>query len=336
MLHIRKWLLRFFIFTTLLALAALVGIGWLGAERLISPPRRGLQDYHQEILADPARFGLEVTTFHSAAATPCLMVTPAESPGAAYKARQIRTALRKRGVHVHPWGEIRGTVILLHGHSGRKEDHLPICERFCAAGFRCLLPDLPAHGDHPSAIATFGKNESQLIEAILDDAEVTFGFAKQPAFLFGISQGGAIALQTAALDPQRWIAVASAAAFSSLDRPIRKSAENFHRHLRPLAPINTFAVACGAWCRGGMWPADISPQHSAQHLTMPVMIIHGENDHFIPIEQGRQIFEAIPSEQKRFRPVRNAGHGRVLAEDAGNLYPEICEFFLSSLTPSTP
>jgi uncharacterized protein len=329
--RIRRLIIRIFVTLGIFLLLVLIGIGWIGSERLISPPRRGLQDYHREILAEPIRYGLSITAFTSASATPCLMVRPANSPGEAYKSRQLRASLTNRGVPLPAWGEIRGTVILLHGHTGRKEDHLPICERFCAAGFRCILVDLPGHGDNPSPIATFGKNEAQLIESIYEDAHITFGFPNQPALLFGVSQGGAIALQTAARHPERWTAVASAAAFSSLDRPIRHSAETFHAGLRPLAPVNTFAVECGAWCRGGMWPAKIRPSNDAVHLTMPVMIIHGEMDRFIGIDQGRQIFNAIPSNRKTFRAVKHAGHGRVLAEDAQNLYPEICAFFLKAI-----
>ncbi len=332
--RLRRFLNRLLVLLSIFLLLLLIGVGWFGSERLISPPRRGLQSYHREILAEPARYGLSVNAFTGASATPCLMVLPAASPGEAYRSHQLRASLTKRGVPLPAWGEIRGTVILLHGHTGRKEDHLPICERFCAAGFRCILVDLPGHGDNPSTITTFGKNETQLIEDIFEDAQVTFGFPDQPALLFGVSQGGAIALQTAARHPERWTAVASAATFSSLDRPIRHSAETFHARLRPLAPVNTFAVECGAWCRSGMWPTKIRPSHAARQLTMPVMIIHGEEDRFIPIDQGRQIFNAIPSHRKIFRPVKNAGHGRVLAEDADNLYPEICEFFLKSILPS--
>ncbi|MFC7336681.1 alpha/beta hydrolase [Haloferula chungangensis] len=331
--RLRRFLIRFLLSLSILILCALIGVAWYGSERLLSPPRRGLQSYHHEILDHPAHYGLSITSFTGASDTPCLMVLPATSPGEARKSHQVRAALSKRGIILPAWGEIRGTIVLLHGHTGRKEDHLPICERFCAAGFRCILVDLPGHGDNPSSIATFGKNEAQLVSDIMEGAQITFGFPAQPALLFGISQGGAIALQAAARHPERWDAVASAAAFSSLDRPILHSAETLHARLRPLASVNAFAVGCGAWCRGGMWPARISPLHAAQHLTMPAMIIHGEEDRFISIEQGRQIFDAIPSNSKMFRPVRNAGHNRVLAEDADNLYPDLCEFFLKAIAP---
>ncbi|MEM9238116.1 MAG: hypothetical protein AAGB14_15195, partial [Verrucomicrobiota bacterium] len=166
MRRLRIIFLRLLGLLLVLSLIALLAIGWLGSARLISPPRRALQDYHREILDDPARFGLSVTNFTSTGDTPCLMVTPTRKPKPAHKSRQLRQSLRTRGIEPPRWGEIRGTVVLLHGHTGRKEDHLPICERFVAAGFRCLLPDLPSHGDHPSNVATFGKNEAELIEDI--------------------------------------------------------------------------------------------------------------------------------------------------------------------------
>ena len=61
--------------------------------------------------------------------------------------RQLRAQLRTRGLALPVYGNVHGTLILLHARKGRKEDLLPVAERFAAAGFRCLIPDLPAHGE---------------------------------------------------------------------------------------------------------------------------------------------------------------------------------------------
>jgi pimeloyl-ACP methyl ester carboxylesterase len=313
------------VLVTVVVLAALVTIGWLGSGRLVSPDRRLLQDYHRERLERPADFGLRLTSYTGPGRTPCLLVEPA--PGG----RSDRSrALRGRLGHAPPWGEIRGTVVMLHGHGGRKEDHLPICERFCAAGFRSIVPDLPGHGDHPYPLATFGKRECAWVEALVDDAIDRHGLPDQPVFLFGISQGGAIALQTAARAPDRWAGVISISSFAALDRTIERSAANFDPRSRQLAGLGSFAVGCGSWCRAGYIPGEIRPAEAARKLTMPVMVVHGCDDRFIPISDAEEIVANIPTGTKRLRPVPGGGHGDVLAADAGRLYPEMCRFLIDA------
>lgn len=319
-------LVRFLVvLVTLLVLAALVTIGWLGSGRLVSPDRRVLQEYHRERLERPADFGLRLTSYTGPGRTPCLLVEPA--PGGP---SQRSRALRSRLPHAPPWGEIRGTIVMLHGHGGRKEDHLPICERFCAAGFRCLVPDLPGHGDHPYPLATFGKKECAWVESLVDDAKDRLAIPDQPLFLFGISQGGAISLQTAAKNPDRWAGVISVSSFAALDRTIERSAASFDPRTRQLAGLGTFAVGCGSWCRAGYMPGEIRPVAAARMLTMPVMLVHGSDDRFIPITDAEEIYANIPTEAKLLRPVPGGGHGDVLAADADRLYPEMCRFLLDA------
>src|SRR5207302_9521229 len=124
------------------------------------------------------------------------------------KGNKLRSQLQAQGLSVPDWGEVKATLILLHGHSGRKEDHLPVAERLCAVGFRCILIDLPGHGDHPAPFATFGFREAALPGEVLREAARRFAFKPEPAGLFGISQGGAIALQSAARPDEEWFAVA--------------------------------------------------------------------------------------------------------------------------------
>lgn len=317
-----------------LLLAALVVIGWKGSERLVSPARRGLQDYHRAILGKPDDYGLSVAPFTATGSTPCLLVTASARPGIATKSNLVRAELARRGVRLAPWGSEIGTVVLLYGHGGRKEDHLPICERFCAAGFRCLLLDIPGQGDHPAPTGSFGLHEAALVESVLADASRQFGFAPAPACLFGVSQGGAIALQTAALTPSKWKAVASVATFASLDRPVGQAAENLlPEPLRFCSPLAAFSVGCGTRIRAGFWPGDVRPVDAAGKLNQPVFIGHGDLDTYIGIDQARDIFAAIPASRKRFRVVSGADHNHVLSKGSHALYADLCQFFLAAVEP---
>ncbi|WP_367872277.1 alpha/beta hydrolase family protein [Luteolibacter sp. Populi] len=316
----------------LILFAVLFGVvGWLGSTRLISPQRRALEDYHRKILAEPDKYGLKVEAFTGPARTPCLLVTASRHPGEAEKSRILRKELKRRGVPLPAWGAQTGTVVLLYGHGGRKEDHLPICERFCAAGFRCLLIDLPGQGDHPARFGTFGVREAPLVEKVLEEAAAHFAFAPSPAFLFGVSQGGAIALQTGARHPEKWQGVASIATFSSLDRPVLRGAQQLTPAcLQFSCPLAALSVGCGARVRAGFWPGDIRPVAAAAKLTMPVFIGHGGADPYIGIDQAREIFAALPSARKQLRVVEGATHNQVLSKGSHTLYADVCQFFLEA------
>ena len=332
MKRLRRVFRVFAVLLLVLFAVAFAGTGWWGSARLVSPQRRALQDYHREILARPAEFGIEVAPFTAVDRTPCLLVTGTLEPGKAEKGRIVRDELRRRGVALPPWGAQLGTIVMFYGHSGRKEDHLPICERFCAAGFRCLLLDIPGQGDHPGTFGTFGLNESKLAAQVLAEAAARFNFSPSPACLFGVSQGGAIALQTAAREPSKWTAVASVATFASLDRPVLRSAEVLlPEQLHFCCPVAAISVGCGAKLRAGYWPADVRPVEAAAKLNLPVMIAHGDRDLYIGIEQAHEIFAAVPDRRKQFRVVTGGDHNRVLATGSHALYADLCQFFLKSL-----
>jgi pimeloyl-ACP methyl ester carboxylesterase len=67
------------------------------------------------------------------------------------------------------------------------------------------------------------------------------------------------------------------------------------------------------------WPS----LERAQHLKLPLMIVHGTQDTLIPIEMGRQIHAAAPSRNKTFLAVKGAGHTDLWRSDT---LPKIWRF----------
>jgi pimeloyl-ACP methyl ester carboxylesterase len=314
------------VFLAIFAVIAFGALTWMASSRLICPPRRVLQDYHQEILANAREHGMRVESF-AVNGTPCLLCEPLVQPGSAVKGNKLRAELQAQGLPLAPWGEIKATLVLLHGHKGCKEDHLPVAERFCAAGFRCLLIDLPGHGRNPQTFASFGKKECVLPDHVLDAASRRFDFTPQPAGLFGISQGGAIALQAAALNEKQWFAVAELAGFASLDQVITRQAKSL---FGPLASAADWSVATLVEQRAGFAPRDIRPVDAAAKLTIPVLIGHGDADDFVTPDQAKALFAAVPSTRKQFLTVPGAGHSNMLVTTAP-VYATLSRFFLEAL-----
>ncbi len=326
---------RIAILLVLVGCVGFFGFAWYASSRLITPARRPLQDYHVAFLAHPQDHGVRVEPFQvrssSGFETPCLLCEPLPLPGpAAVKGSKVRSELQARGMTLKPWGTIKATLVLLHGHKGRKEDYLPVAERFCAVGFRCILVDLPGHGDHPAPFATFGHGEAALPSEILREAARHFGFGPAPAGLFGISQGGAISIQAAARPQDGWFAVAELSGFATLQEVIHDQSAQFFGPLRRPAEALVYALVKH---RAGFDPAAIRPVDAAARLsTMPVLIGHGDADAFIRPHHAKALLNAVPSPRKQFLNVPGAGHNNILITPA-QVYATLGRFFLESAPP---
>jgi len=321
---------RWFLLAASISILAWITASWWAARLIASPPRRGLQDYHRLILDAPANHGMKVIPFSLADGTPALLCRPDSAASLGPRGTLIRQQLSNRQLNLPAQGSESGaTLVLLHGRRGRKEDNLPIAERFCAAGFRCILIDLPAHGAHPTAIATYGLDEASLPATALHHAATKFQFPAQPAGLWGISMGGSVAIHAAAgAPPGTWSALVIVASFDSLGPVI-------HRQSKPWlgSSLSRFFTACsGAFFaqRASYHLADIQPAMLAPTITSPTLVAHGDDDPLIPTEAGKRLFDAIGTADKRWINVGAGTHGNVLITPHP-LYADMAEWFIAQL-----
>ncbi len=302
---------------------------WMAAGWLVEPPRKGLAERHREWLAHPAAHGLRIRHGETASGTPYLLCEPGAALGE--RGRLIRRQLAERGAAAGRFGGVRGTLVVLHGRGMRKEDFLLVAERFCAAGFRCLLPDLPGHGENPETRLRFGTSpaERSLPGEVLESAAALFGFEPGPSGLWGMSLGGAFAVRAAAEDPTRWDAVVVVSSFDELAPVVRGEAR---RRFGKAAPLATLGLGEAVRWRGGCPPARVRPIEAAARLSMPVMILHGTDDPLIGIEQGRRLYRAVPHPRKQWIAVTGARHGDVLVTPQP-VFCEMAAFFLRWMAP---
>ena len=328
----RHW--RGILVTSLLAvtLAACGIILWAGSE-IASPTRRPVLDYHLEFLSNPAAHGIQIDRFTASEGTPCLMCSPATSGTLGNRGQIIRQQLTARDLALQPAGIIAGTLVLTHGRKGRKEDYLPIAERLCAVGFRCIIPDLPAHGDHPGEIATYGVREAELPARILDEASRKFAFEKQPAGLLGMSMGGSVAVHAANLPDAPWRALVVISSFDSFPTAIEGQASRYiGTTLGPLWAAGTNVVF--RW-KSGIPLADIEPRRHAASITIPTLIAHGTADRVVPMASGRRLFEALPETTvKKWQEIPGADHDNVLITSFP-IYADIAEWMIRNVLNQT-
>lgn len=317
---------RVFIVLLVGAFLAIACFTWWAGDELASPGRRPLHDYHREFLADPAAHGVALEKFTLEDGTPCLICVPDPAGKLGQRGMKIRQQMQERGLALAPPGQVVGTLVLAHGRKGRKEDYLLIAERLCAVGFRCLLADMPAHGDHPARLIYYGVREAGLPARVLSEAAQKFGFNPQPAGLMGMSMGGSVAMHSAGEPKAPWRALCIISSFHAFAPAIEIQASKLVGELFG-KPWASMAAQIYEW-KAGMSVQAIQPHEIAARLTVPTLIAHGTNDRIVPIESGRKLFDALPVvTTKQWVEIPGADHDSVLITDFP-IYATIAEWML--------
>jgi pimeloyl-ACP methyl ester carboxylesterase len=321
---LRHWRKLSITIVLLIVLAGTASI-FYGADQITSPPRRKIMAYHREFLDHPAGHGMRIESSTSTS-VPYLVCFP--DPGGSLGARglKIREQMTAKAFPLAPPGKVIGNLVLLHGRTGRKEDYLPIAERLCAAGFRCIIPDLPAHGDNPYPVTTYGALEVMVPEGVLDDAAREFRFDPQPAGLMGMSMGGSFAVHSAGMSAGPWKALVVLCSFDALEPVVEAQAAGYVGN--GLAPLWAEAIGERYQKKTSVALRAIKPARLAGNIRIPTLIAHGSKDRVIPIAAGRRLYDALPPDiEKRWVEVPGAGHDNLLVTDYP-IYPEIAEWFL--------
>ncbi|MBK1881462.1 alpha/beta fold hydrolase [Luteolibacter pohnpeiensis] len=298
---------------------ATIGVASLGsfyalASQLAHPPRRALQPYHQEFLHHPDQHGLRIDSFTASDGTPVLVCSPDPDHPPGKRGKALRAQFAAEGVEIPAAGKCVGNLVLLHGRKGRKEDFLPIAERLCAVGFRCILPDLPGHGDNPTKDVTFGIQEAAIPQLVLAESAERYQFDEEPVGLLGMSMGGSVAVHAAVLHDAPWRTLVIISSFDALAPTVEKQVA--HRLGNSIGKLCLQGVAPIYEFQTGVPLDSIQPAALAANLHLPTLIAHGAADNVIPIDSGRRLFDSLPeSPEKTWIEIPDAGHDNVLITD---------------------
>lgn len=328
---LRRMLIRLGIWLAV-AVAILYGVFvWWCASEIAEPSRRPLVAAQTAFMDGSGKAGFTVEKFVSKGGMPCLVCTPVPTAAFSKRAGIIRAQLSEKGIELKPAGEIVGTLVILHGRSGMKEDYLAVAERYCAIGLRCVIPDLPGHGANPDRFATYGVKEGELILECYREAAAKFAFAAQPCAVLGQSMGGSVAVHAAALPDSPFQVMILISTFDKLDTVIRSQTSGLLGSFLGGAVRAPADVVFG-W-KTGVKISEINPSEQASKITIPTMIVHGDSDKTVSAEAGKKLYAAFPGTiAKKWLTVPTAGHSNVLVTDYP-LYAAMGEWLLRHLTP---
>jgi len=196
--------------------------------------------------------------------------------------------------------ESNGTVIVGHGYPFDKGNILPVV-KFLYPEYNVLLYDHRYFGESSGWITTAGMNEVKDVEAAV--AFVKEKYEDKPIALYGFSLSAASMLMV----DVEVNAIVSDSSYADL--------ENMVRHIYKIfGPLKyPFVKMTNIYARifFGVHPREISPALAIKNKNIPILVIHGEKDSQIPVENVHLLKESNPSIELWI--VESANHGQAYA-----------------------
>ena len=218
----------------------------------------------------------------------------------------------------------RGTVIFAHGYrSSPLLDFGLALSFYYAHGLNILLPDQRAHGKSEGRIITFGVMESNDMESWISYHNKQFGAL--PVLLSGLSMGASTMLYLADRDLSANVkGIIADCGFTS---PHEILASVFRDVIHLWATPTIYVTELCARCFGhfSLWQRDT--RNSLASARIPVLMVHGKADDFVPCEMTIQGYQACTGPKQMFL-VDGAEHGVSFLVETER-YTQLIETFLA-------
>lgn len=172
-------------------------------------------------------------------------------------------------------------------------------------GHNVLAVDQRSHGKSEGSTITFGIQERKDCLEWVEYACERFG-TDTPIILSGLSMGAATVLMAADLElPSNVKGVIADCPYSSPKEIILKTAGDMKFPVKLTYPF----IRLAAYLFGHFNLEETSAVETVSHSHVPILIIHGEADSFVPCDMSRQIARACAA-PVTLVTIPGAGHGR--------------------------
>ena len=195
-------------------------------------------------------------------------------------------------------------LILCHGY--RSNALRDCCGAHMLAkklGCNALVIHQRAHGDSGGRTITFGIRERQDVVKWAEYAQARFG-AEIPVILFGLSMGAATVLMGCQEGyPKNVRGIIADSPYSSPADIIKKVCND-----EGYPPFLYLFAELGALIFGGFRLRSCTALEAVKHSTIPILLIHGEDDRMVPCNMSKEIANACPA-RCSILTIPDAGHG---------------------------
>lgn len=211
-------------------------------------------------------------------------------------------------------------VLLLSGIRGNKLGQIKRAQFFFEQGYNVLLLDLRGTGESEGKFISFGFHEAK-------DVEAAFQFlvekGNQEIGADGISLGAAALAFSINATNFDWLVLESC--YDNIDNAFKNRVSKFKLPLFAYEPIKFFVSK-----RVGAKPKSLYPIKELAKADMPILILAGDKEKQIKVQETLAIFNVIPHQHKSLYFFKNAGHVDFWDFDASNYKSEV-KLFLNGM-----
>jgi alpha-beta hydrolase superfamily lysophospholipase len=233
-----------------------------------------------------------------------------------------------RGWRIDPHAPNGDWVLLFHGVSDNRTGVLGPAEFLLRHGYGVIAMDSRGHGASGGDMVTYGGRERYDTVAITKALYATESV--RHLYALGVSMGGAVALESAAIEP-RIGAVVAEDPFANL-REVSYDYPGLD--FGPLLGKTLFrpAVAVGLDTirkQGDFNPDDVSPEKAVAGRAFAILLICGTSDHRIPYRHAERIYKAARG-PKELWIVPGAEHAAAFGQARAEYEHRVIVFFEST------
>ena len=263
-----------------LILAALLGGGYYAYRIAFSSPKEGRDKIpvHSGKQYDPYREEM-ARLYSQLGGRPCEFVTIRSQDGLTLSGRYYHAA--------------DGAPLDIGFHGYRSSPLTDFCggaELSFQLGHNLLLVDQRAHGKSQGRTITFGIKERWDVLSWVQYAVDRFGETTK-ILLYGVSMGAATVLMASEVDlPDNVKGIIADCPYSSPSKIIRKVAKG----MRIPDWLAWLFATVGAKVYGGFDLNETDAARAVKHAQVPILLIHGEADGFVPCDMSAEVQAANP------------------------------------------
>jgi alpha-beta hydrolase superfamily lysophospholipase len=209
-----------------------------------------------------------------------------------------------------PW------ILFFHGNGEVASDYDEIAPFYRQIGINLAVADYRGYG---------ASGGSPGFAHLIQDGHLVFKAAREEfsrkglggnIWVMGRSMGSLSAVELACHYPGQMKGLIVESGFASVTRLIR------HLNL-PARGLN-------------LGPIDEERLAMIRQIDVPALIIHGERDILVPLQEARDLYHTLNSSKKRLVIIPNADHNTIMFADLKRYFSEIQEFVQGTQPPQNP